>query len=73
VSAIEQGLTLMVIGMGVVFTFLVLLVFVTQSLSAIIRKFFPEKEKPAATAKRPAAGSQDAEIAAAAAAAYAKR
>ncbi|MCF7953705.1 MAG: OadG family protein [Spirochaetales bacterium] len=68
VSAIEQGLTLMLIGMAVVFTFLILLVLVMKVLSAFVQKYFPEKEKPVAAA-RPAASNKDAEIAAAAAAA----
>ena len=39
---IAQGLSLMALGMGVVFIFLALLVVTTYSMSAIIGRFFPE-------------------------------
>lgn len=46
-NIIEQGLILMVLGMGVVFAFLVLLVFVINISTKIINRFFPEKpEEP---------------------------
>jgi oxaloacetate decarboxylase gamma subunit len=68
----EQGLVLMVIGMAVVFAFLIILVFVTKILSAVVTKYFPEKEIPIKTvAPRIIGGSADAEIAAAIAAATA--
>ena len=44
---IEQGLDLMLYGMGTVFVFLTLLVIVTASMSAIIQRWFPELEKAA--------------------------
>jgi oxaloacetate decarboxylase gamma subunit len=71
VSLVEQGLVLMVVGMAVVVAFLVILVFSTKSLSAVITKYFPEKE--IIVKKRPGAAgrSSDAEIAAAVAAATA--
>ena len=64
---IIDGLTLTVIGMSVVFLFLILLVFVMKLLSFVVHKYFPEKEVlvPAA------AGAGNAEIAAAIAAAAA--
>ncbi len=63
----------MVIGMSVVFSFLVILVFVTKLLSAIVKRFFPEKEAPVkAKAPRIIGGSADAEIALAIAAAAAQ-
>ena len=63
----------MVTGMAVVFTFLVILVFVTKLLSAVVTKYFPEKEAPVkATAPRTVGGSADAEIALAIAAAAAQ-
>jgi oxaloacetate decarboxylase gamma subunit len=36
-----EGLTLMVFGMGFVFTFLTLLVFSTKTMSAIVLRFSP--------------------------------
>jgi oxaloacetate decarboxylase gamma subunit len=44
---IEQGLDLMLYGMGTVFVFLTLLVIVTASMSAIIQRWFPKLEKAA--------------------------
>ena len=37
-----QGLTLTVVGMSVVFTFLTIMVFVMQIMSAFIPKYFPD-------------------------------
>lgn len=79
-STMQQGLILMVTGMTVVFAFLVILIYVTKFLSFVVRKFFPEKEKPAAVsapassspspaAAIPAAAGSGNEIAAAIAAA----
>ena len=49
-NLIEQGLSLLIYGMGTVFVFLTVLVFATLSMSAVIRRLTPEQEsKPAAT------------------------
>lgn len=51
---IEQGLSLMLYGMGVVFTFLTLLIFATTGMSKVVQRWFPEKEEPIApTRKKP--------------------
>lgn len=71
VSLVEQGLVLMVVGMAVVVAFLIILVFSTKSLSAIINKYFPEKEIPVKKRPQSTGRSADAEIAAAVAAATA--
>ena len=42
-SLLSDGFTLMWIGMGTVFVFLVVLVLATQIMSAFINKFYPEK------------------------------
>ena len=42
---IGQGVELMVFGMGMVITFLCLLVLVTGAMSAFIRRYFPEPPK----------------------------
>ncbi len=44
-----QGLTLTVVGMTVVFTFLTILVFVMKLMSAILPKYFPDAAKKAKT------------------------
>lgn len=49
---LEQGLTLTIVGMLVVFSFLALLVAVMTILSAIIRRFFPEQEAVPAAGKK---------------------
>ena len=45
-SNFMEGVEFMVVGMSVVFCFLVLMVIVMQLNAAIITKFFPEKEEP---------------------------
>ena len=42
-SLLADGFTLMWIGMGTVFVFLVVLVLATQVMSAVINKLYPEK------------------------------
>ena len=42
-SLLSDGFTLMWIGMGTVFVFLVVLVLATQVMSAVINKLYPEK------------------------------
>ncbi len=44
VTLIEQGLDLMLFGMGTVFIFLTVLVIVTVSMSAIIKRWLPDEE-----------------------------
>lgn len=64
---IAEGLTLTVVGMGVVFLFLLLLVYAMRIQSYVVTRFFPAKEEPA----KVAAGNgkaMEAEIAAAVAA-----
>lgn len=54
-SLVAQGLELMILGMGVVFVFLTMLVFVTGFMSKLVNKLAPEVEAPAPVARRPAA------------------
>lgn len=41
-NLIEQGVDLMLYGMGTVFAFLTILVFATSIMSSIVTRFFPE-------------------------------
>jgi oxaloacetate decarboxylase gamma subunit len=40
----EQGFVLLVVGMGVVFCFLIILVYAVQAMGAILSKIAPEPE-----------------------------
>lgn len=53
---LSQGVELMLLGMGIVFSFLIVLVFTTAGMSALVNRFFPETPEPAASAPRPSAG-----------------
>lgn len=44
-NLIVEALKFMMLGMGVVFSFLVILIFVLKAQAALITKYFPEKEK----------------------------
>jgi oxaloacetate decarboxylase gamma subunit len=41
-SLMQQGFDLLIYGMGTVFVFLTVLVFVTMGMSAVMRRFFPD-------------------------------
>jgi oxaloacetate decarboxylase gamma subunit len=60
-----DGLIIMLVGMFVVFFFLILIIISMRIMSAVVQKFFPEKEVPVANVIRK---SDDSEIAAAIAA-----
>ena len=68
---LKVGLTLLLMGMGTVFSFLITLIFtmiITYKVIQVINKFFPEAATEAAPVKKLAA-NDDAEIAIAIAAA----
>ncbi len=50
-SLVAQGLELMIFGMGVVFVFLAMLVFVTGFMSKLVNKFAPEPQPVPAPAR----------------------
>lgn len=54
---VTQGLELMVFGMGTVFVFLTMLVFVTGAMSKLVSKYFPEPEPVPAPVRKPAAAA----------------
>lgn len=55
---IVNGLILMCMGMGIVFVFLVILIYSSKLTSFLITKFFPVKEAPVQASK--SAGSNNA-------------
>ncbi|MBE0487867.1 MAG: OadG family protein [Halomonas sp.] len=61
---LEEGLTLMALGMGFVFVFLTVLVMTITLMSLLLRRFAPEPVEQAATgaARPPAPAQQDAEL-----------
>jgi oxaloacetate decarboxylase gamma subunit len=76
IAQVENGLILLLLGMGVVFLFLTLLVFTTKLLSLLVKKYLPEKtpivaKRPVSASAAPAIDTSGAEIAAAIAAAVA--
>ena len=80
IRQLQDGLVLLVLGMGFVFIFLAILVFTTKWISRLCMKVAPAKQpemkkapaQAAAAGVKAAGGAKDAEIAAAIAAAYAK-
>jgi oxaloacetate decarboxylase gamma subunit len=46
-SLINQGLELMLFGMGTVIVFLTLLVYATTAMSLLVQKFFPAEQERA--------------------------
>ena len=60
-TIMQQGVDLMLFGMGTVFVFLTVLVIATTIMSSVISRFFPEPEAPAVPqpAMAPAAGVND--------------
>lgn len=61
-SLVSEGLNLMVYGMGFVFVFLTLLVFVTTMMSKLVNKFLPEpivEQKAKASAPQAAANNDE--------------
>ena len=50
---VQQGMDLLLFGMGTVFVFLSLLVLSTNLMSACINRFFPEPEKAIPVPRKP--------------------
>lgn len=65
-QVIEEGLTIMLTGMGVVFSFLIILIMAMHVMSGavkILNKFFPEAEPEQKVSKPKRQGKDDEEIA----------
>ena len=72
-NQIGNGFILMCLGIGIVFLFLVILVFASKGLSSLVRKFTPvENPKPTGKITSPVIHNQDQEIAVAIVAAVAQ-
>ncbi|WP_232325163.1 OadG family protein [Microbulbifer agarilyticus] len=56
-ALMQQGLDITLFGMGIVFTFLLLLVICTTIMSRVMTRFFPEAEPAAVRSSAPAAPS----------------
>ena len=72
IELLAAGLKLMVFGMGMVFMFLIVMIFAMKLLEIVVRPFARAQEAKAAAAaaaKKPAAKSDDVNLAAIAAAA----
>lgn len=48
----EQGVELLIVGMGVVFCFLIILVFAVQAMGNILRRIAPSEPSPQPTSGR---------------------
>jgi oxaloacetate decarboxylase gamma subunit len=61
----SAGLELMLIGMGIVFAFLAMLVVMVTIMTSVIQRFFPAPSVPAVTLASASAGHTDAGVIAA--------
>jgi len=59
VNLVVEGLKFMVLGMSIVFLFLVLLIFAMNVMSKIIHRYFPEPQPVPAEPKPAAAAGND--------------
>lgn len=59
VNLIIEALKFMLLGMGVVFTFLTIMIFVLRAQASLLTKYFPAKEKIVANTARSAAVSNN--------------
>jgi len=53
VNLVSEALKFMVLGMGIVFTFLILMIFILKLQAKLIAKFFPEKPKDVSNEWKP--------------------
>ncbi|HEY7774332.1 MAG TPA: OadG family protein [Marinagarivorans sp.] len=57
-TIMSQGLDLMIFGMGTVFVFLTLLVFLTRAMSWFVNRYLPEPEPVIPSVPKPADSSR---------------
>jgi oxaloacetate decarboxylase gamma subunit len=62
---LNDGLELMLIGMGIVFAFLAMLIVMVNLMTAMVQRFFPEPPMPDVTPASASAGHTDAGVIAA--------
>lgn len=55
IDLVSEALKFMMLGMGVVFSFLIIMIFVLKAQAALLTKYFPEKGKE--NVKRPQANA----------------
>lgn len=53
VNVIYEALKFMILGMGVVFSFLVIMIYVLKGQKGLVTKYFPEAEKKPANKVQP--------------------
>ncbi len=59
VNVIFEAFKFMVLGMGVVFSFLVILIFVLKGQKNLLTKYFPEQEKKPAKKVQPSVATNN--------------
>ncbi|MCH9698362.1 MAG: OadG family protein [Gammaproteobacteria bacterium] len=64
-ALLSTGLQLLVVGMGVVFAFLVLLVIIIKQVTKLIERYAPEPAPIAPAIKHPVSVNHDSEVTAA--------
>ncbi len=52
VNLVGEALKFMALGMGIVFTFLVIMIFALKAQAALIAKYFPEEKKDSSPSKQ---------------------
>ena len=51
INLVEEGIKFMILGMSIVFIFLVVMMFSIKIMSFIVNRYFPEKKPEVATSK----------------------
>ncbi|MEA2049876.1 MAG: OadG family protein [Campylobacterota bacterium] len=59
VNLVSEALKFMVLGMGIVFLFLVIMIFALKAQAKLIAKFFPDKPKDVSSEWKPQATNVD--------------